>query len=275
MDCSPIPTRAELKELDDAAARALPDDPTPSLAEIAARPDVRHLGRPAPAPQRPEEPLRAVVIGTDAALSAVLTRAMRADYLWVEFGFVPIDASVAAINWGLPEDPSYVWEAPVRPAPLIRDDKGIAVAGSATLTAASGGEYTGEIIVDDATLLFHRATEGSTPLFGAYGARLVPMVDEPGILAARLLTPLCGWPGHQRFSLSTLHSLWRNPGTRWLTRRAAQPAAVVDPDRPLRGRAVQTGGVGVLVSIDGVPAKRPVKRSTFYRHLRDLQVVRP
>ena len=41
------------------------------------------------------------------------------------------------------------------------------------------------------------------------------------------------------------------------------------------GRAVQAGGPELRVVVDGVSAKRPVNRVTFYRHLRDLQVVRP
>src|SRR5699024_152583 len=41
------------------------------------------------------------------------------------------------------------------------------------------------------------------------------------------------------------------------------------------GRAMQAGGPELRVRVDGASGKRPVKRSTFYRHLRDLQVVRP
>ncbi|WP_422742612.1 peptidase M50 [Mycobacterium sp. WMMD1722] len=38
------------------------------------------------------------------------------------------------------------------------------------------------------------------------------------------------------------------------------------PQRWLTGRAAQLGTVGALVVRDGVPAPRPVTRSTFYRH---------
>jgi len=41
------------------------------------------------------------------------------------------------------------------------------------------------------------------------------------------------------------------------------------------GRAVQAGGPQLRVIVDSVPHKRPVTRVTFYRHLRDLQIVRP
>ena len=141
---SEVPTRAELKQLDALAKEILPEDPTPTLDEIAAQPDVDHLGRPAAAPQARflRDPLRVVVVGSDAALSAVLTRMMRADYLWAEVGFVPTDeTSTAAMNWGLPtsaEDAlSFALSAPVKPVPLIRNDAGLAVAGAATITELS------------------------------------------------------------------------------------------------------------------------------------------
>jgi len=37
---------------------------------------------------------------------------------------------------------------------------------------------------------------------------------------------------------------------------------------------LQAGGVKLKVSVDGVDRPRPVDKVTFYRHLRDLQVVR-
>ena len=99
---SPIPTRAELKALDAIAAEVLPVDPTPSLAEIAQQPDVAHLGAPQLAPQPLPHPLRAVVLGDDAALSAVLSRLMRADTMWVEVAYCPLDAdSAVAKQWGI------------------------------------------------------------------------------------------------------------------------------------------------------------------------------
>ena len=73
IDVKAVPTRQELKALDSLAAEVLPEDPTPSLAEIAAQPDVAHLGAPQYAPQPISDPLRVVVVGSDAALSAVLT----------------------------------------------------------------------------------------------------------------------------------------------------------------------------------------------------------
>lgn len=262
LQVSEVPTRAELKQLDALAKEILPEDPTPTLDEIAAQPDVDHLGRPAAAPQARflREPLRVVVVGSDAALSAVLTRMMRADYLWAEVGFVPTDeTSTAAMNWGLPtsaEDAlSFALSAPVKPVPLIRNDAGLAVASAATIAEWTDEEITGEIIVDDDVLL--RADREKH----VFGARLVPMTDAPGIVAARAVTSFSSEVAPRRGLFGRL-------------RRPAQPGQL-DPASVVRGRAVQAGGPSLSVSIDGVRAPRPVKRVTFYRHLRDLQIVRP
>ena len=259
---SEVPTRAELKELDALAEEVLPEDPTPTLDEIAAQPDVDHLGQPGSAPQARflREPLRVVVVGSDAALSAVLTRMMRADYLWAEVGFVPTEeTSTAAMNWGLPtstEDAlSFALTAPVKPVPLIRNDAGLAVAGSATIAEWSDDEITGEIIVDDAVLL--RADREKH----VFGARLVPMTDAPGIVAAKAVSSFTAEDEPRRRLFARL-------------RKQAQPGQL-DPDSVVQGRAVQAGGPELSVSVDGVRAPRPVKRVTFYRHLRDLQIVRP
>ena len=254
-DLSPIPTRKELALIDAFLNPLLPTDPTPSLDDIAAQPDVRHLGAPEPAPQAPHlaEPARIVVVGSDAALSAVLTRLMRSDRLWAEVAFIPVPAaaaSAAAQNWGLPTDAAealdFARTAPVRPAPLIRNDSGLAVAGSATISDAANGSFTGEVIIDDHTLA---ATSPKT-----FGARLVPMTDAPGILAARATSPV--------EPQGRLRSLLRKPGQ-------------LDPESVSTGRAVQAGGPQLRVIVDSVPHKRPVTRVTFYRHLRDLQIVRP
>ena len=257
-DLSPIPTRKELSLIDAFLNPLLPTDPTPSLDDIAAQPDVRHLGAPEPAPQAPHlvEPARIVVAGSDAALSAVLTRLMRSDRLWAEVAFIPVPStaasttSAAAQNWGIPTSPAealdFARTAPVRPAPLIRNDSGLAVAGSATISDASNGSFTGEVIIDDHTLA---ATSPKT-----FGARLVPMTDAPGILAARATSPV--------ESQGRLRSLLRKPGQ-------------LDPESVSTGRAVQAGGPQLRVIVDSVHHKRPVTRVTFYRHLRDLQIVRP
>lgn len=142
IDVKAVPTRQELKALDSLAAEVLPEDPTPSLAEIAAQPDVAHLGTPQYAPQPISDPLRVVVVGSDAALSAVLTRLMRADTMWVEVGFVPTDDdSPTADYWGITnlsieEQFDCAASGRVRPLPLIRDDAATAVAASSRMSGS-------------------------------------------------------------------------------------------------------------------------------------------
>ncbi|MGV3282333.1 hypothetical protein [Corynebacterium sp. 11254D000AR] len=201
LDCEAVPTRKELKALDAAAREILPEDPTPSLDEIAAQPDVAHLGAPAPAPQPVPEALRVIVIGTDAALSAVITRLMRADTMWVEVAYVPVeDTSAAAQNWGLPQNTNDAFrlalEGVVAPVPTIRNDAGQAVAGSATISQWNPGAMTGEIIVDDHVLVRQDGEALRGPQAGVYGAKLVPMVDAPGIVAAAVLIPTSQTPAY-------------------------------------------------------------------------------
>lgn len=239
----PVPSRRDLKFLDEAAREVLPVDTTPSLQEIAASPEVSHLGEPTFAPQQPDERLRVIVSGSDAALSAVLTRMMRADYMWAEVAYLPNDpSSPAAVVWGIPasavEANALALDGPVRPMPCIRNDSGLVVAGSATLTHADGAPYVGEIVVDDEVLV---RSDGQGR---AFGARLVPTTHAPGLAAAAIRK--------KRFRSRT----------------------VIDATRTPSGRALQSGGHSILVTVDGVPAKRPVERVTFYRHLRDIQAVR-
>lgn len=286
-DLSAIPSRRELRFLDEAAKEILPVDPTPSLDEIAAQPDVDHLGTPQPAPQRPDEPLRVIVQGTDAALSAVLTRMMRADYLWAEVGYLPVDPeSPAATNWGLPRDPVAAVEiavaGPVKPVPLIRTDTGLAVAGSATISSWDDGELTAEIVVDSAVLLRHDARD-QVRFHGVFGARLVPMTTAPGIAAVRATSPatpaeetgsgLGGWLT-RRYPPERLQKMAESRLFRRVLNDAPAPHGLLAPESLLSGRAVQAGGPDLAVTVDGVRAKRATKRTTFYRHLRDLQIVR-
>lgn len=261
LDLPEIPTRQDLKPIDEIAKQVLPHDPTPSLQDIAMQPDVPHMGAPGPAPQPIEDPLRFVVVGSDAALSAVLTRLMRADHLWAEIGFVPLGASVAATNWGLPsliDATELARSGTVRPAPLIRDDASIAIAGHATVSDWENREITAEVIVDDHVLL--RNESGSRiPALGTFGAKLVPMTDAPGIAAVVLDTPL-----EERAPKGL---------DKFLRRKL--PHGTADASSLSTGRALQAGGQTLRIAIDGISRKRPVDRVTFYRHLRDLQIVRP
>lgn len=273
-----VPARKDLRFLDDVAAECLPEDPTPSLAEIQAMPDVRHLGAPQPAPQQPDEALRVIVSGTDAALGAVLTRMMRGDYLWAEVAFLPADpASPAAVCWGVPARAdaaaAFAMEAPVVPAACVRNDTGDVLAGSATLYRGDGTEeFVGEIVVDSQTLLYN---ERPTARFsGQFGARLVPTMDAPGIACVPLTTPITTAGPASRRSPEQLEWLSATPGLRWLARGKSAPAALADPSRALTGRAVQAGGEGISLLLDATVKPRTLTRSTFYRHLRDIQSVR-
>ncbi|GAA1471558.1 hypothetical protein P4N68_03565 [Corynebacterium felinum] len=252
-----IPSRAELKQLDTITRAILPEDPTPSLDDIAKQPDVAHLGAPQPAPQAQflPTPLRVIVIGSDAALSAVVTRLMRADTLWAEVAYIPTDTtSPVARSWGLDDDAAtFAFTAPAQPTPLIRDDAAIAVVGQASVTDKDNKEITAEIIVDDHVLLRHQSGKRN-PVIGIFGARLVAMLDQPGIAAVILNTP-------------------REPVARGFFRRNLSHGTA-DPHSLATGRALQAGGENLTITIDGVSRPRPVTRVTFYRHLRDLQAVR-
>ena len=73
-------------------------------------------------------------------MSAVLTRLMRADTMWVEVGFVPTDDDSPTANyWGIvnlsvEKQFDYAVSGRVRPLPLIRDDAATAVAGRASVS---------------------------------------------------------------------------------------------------------------------------------------------
>src|SRR5699024_5356711 len=60
-EVSAIPTRRELKVLN--PLPELVTEPTPTLDEIAAQPDVPHQGEPQPAPHVTSEPVRGGGIG--------------------------------------------------------------------------------------------------------------------------------------------------------------------------------------------------------------------
>lgn len=268
-----VPGRRELKLLDEIASTYLPVDPTPSLDEIAAQPDIPHQAEPQPAPQRPDEPVRVVVIGPDAALAAVVTRLMRIDALWMSVGFVPtVGASLVAQNWGLGDDQlptpqaalEFALRGPARPTAMVRDDAGIVTLGCAEIFHA-GGTLVGEVIVDSRTLFLNEDATVWDGRPGPYGARFVPTTGAPGLAAARLTTPST-WD-----AVAAAHP----PKKRLfgLLGAAGKPGGV-DPDTVLTGRALQAGGVDLTVVRDTVVHPRTVKSVTFYRHLRDGQFVR-
>lgn len=269
--------------MDAAAKICLPEDPTPSLAEIQASPDVGHMGAPAFSPQSPETPLRVIVSGSDAALAAVLTRMMRGDYLWAEIAYVPDDpTSAAAVCWNVPTSRdaavALALEGSVTPAACIRTDTGDVLAGAAEIYHADGREeFVGEVVVDSKRLIYRTGEDPSASFSGQFGARLVPTMDQPGIACSAFITPVSPPAGHSRpATLSPEQLEWfaSTPGLRWLTRGKHATPAVLDHTRILQGRAVQAGGSDITVKLDGVEKPRTVNRVTFYRHLRDIQAVR-
>ncbi|AKK11924.1 hypothetical protein [Corynebacterium uterequi] len=276
VEASAVPTRDELRALDAAAHEVLPYDPTPSLDAISAQPDVSHLGAPARPPQHPAEELRVIVVGSDAALSAVATRMMRGDYLWATLAYVPTQPSTVTAAWGLSGLPStslarIALTTPATPLATIRNDAGLAVLGSATITADDGGGFEGEIIVDDARLVARQTRPDAERFFGVFGAKLAPTPDAPGIAAMRLTTPVEAPSGGWRLAPERAQALHNVRALRWLTGFVTVRPGGLDADSLLTGRAVQAAGNRMRVTIDGVPGRRPVKRVTFYRHLRDLQ----
>ena len=219
---------------------------------------------------------------------------LRGASLWATVGLVPTaPGPPAATTWSVPGDPADAFRlaaaGSVRPMPTIRNDAGLVVAGSATITAWDDCSFVGEIVVDDDTLVFAEERQAEARFYGQFGARLVPTTQAPGIAALRL-TPPAVVPEEKRGGrgLRGLIGRWmagsmppvqvqawsETRGLAWLVDQAPLVPGGADPDSLLRGRAVQSGGEEIAVTVDGVRGRRPVQRVTFYRHLRDLQSVR-
>lgn len=279
------PGRKDLPFIDELVARYLPHDPTPSLDEIAAQPDVDHLGAPGPDPRTPIDTVRLVVVGTDADLDAVATRLMRIDATWMELAYVPVLAgggvlskayaspgessveakSVIATSWGVADKPwSIALSGSVYPVPLIRDDSGRVTLGAAEICSTDGSPFVGEIIIDDTTV---GAPEGSD----FYGTRLVSTLDAPGIAAVAMTGP-SAYSGDR--TKSTRSNSTKRSGFLGRFFHHGPETGAVD-STVLTGRAVQAGGEPFMVYRDGAAHPRALTRVTFYRHLRDMQVVRP
>jgi hypothetical protein len=110
---------------------------------------------------------RLVVVGTDADLAAVLTRLLRTERLDVEVAHVT----------GRPGDARTALNAPAVRTPLIRDDTGVVIAGSARWTPPEGRTtLRGEAVVDD-TVLF----DGDVT-----GVLVEPLPTLPGLRATVL-----------------------------------------------------------------------------------------
>ncbi len=126
---------------------------------------------------------RVAVLGADADLALVLTQMLRVDRL---------DIEVAHLRGRL--DARRALSAPARRVPLVRDDSGTALVGSALwLPPADSDAIHGEAVVDD-TVLF----DGDVA-----AVRIEPTTSLPGLRAAVL----------------------RGPRRRWVSGRAAQLGA--------------------------------------------------
>ncbi|MDI3313470.1 MAG: peptidase M50 [Mycobacterium sp.] len=123
---------------------------------------------------------RLVVVGADADLAAVLTRLLRTDRLGVEVGYTPVRHTAATRAYRLPAGRRAARRArcgSARRAPLIRDETGTVIVGSAVwLPPEEGRQLRGEAVVDD-TVLF----DGDVA-----GVRIEPTATLPG-LRARVL----------------------------------------------------------------------------------------
>lgn len=263
------PGRSDLAFLADIAAEVLPVDDAPTPAQISASKEVPELGDPELAPQRPSEPVRVLVAGPDASLAAVVTALLRRNLLWIEVAHIPGGPTPATRNYGLDDglDLRQALTRPVRPVPCIRDDTGSAIVGYALLTGpdatgtSSRGGLVGEVWVNE-----HALFSGT-----AHGVQVRPTPDAPGLVAAELPPP--AEAQERRGVLGRLFGR-RDQGAdldEGLTDAHGTPRLMHEP---LTGRAVQAGGPGFRYVRDGVEAKRPKEKTTLYRHLRDLQLVR-
>lgn len=144
-----------------------------------ARLAVRHVERPDDIDTATRGCGRLIVVGSDADLAAVLTRLLRADRLDVEVGH--------ATGW---------WAArrarsgTARRVPLIRDDTGSVIVGTAEWRGQGGAPLHGEAVVDDTGLFDGDVT----------GVLVEPTAAMPGLRAAVI----------------------RRGRRRWVTGRAAQ-----------------------------------------------------
>lgn len=119
---------------------------------------------------------RIIVLGDDAALAAVLTRLMRTERLDVEVAFVPETVTTAGHIYRLgtgSRAAKVALTGTATPTPLIRDDAGKAVVGSALVNGASGTALEGEAYVDD-TQLFYGVVQS---------LEVTPTPEMPGLKA--------------------------------------------------------------------------------------------
>lgn len=102
---------------------------------------------------------RVLVIGTDAALAAVVVRLLRKELLETrELAYAPVGPSVVAHRYSLPSGPRAVELARLGDpdlVPLVRDDAGGVLIGEASL-----GPLDGTVYVDEHRLLGGKRAKG-------------------------------------------------------------------------------------------------------------------
>jgi hypothetical protein len=106
---------------------------------------------------------RLIVVGSDADLAAVLTRLLRADRLDVEVGH--------ATGW---RSARRARRGTARRVPLIRDETGRVIVGTAEWRGEDGAPLHGEAVVDDTQLFDGEVT----------GVRVEPTASLPGLRAS-------------------------------------------------------------------------------------------
>jgi hypothetical protein len=155
---------------------------------------------------------RLIVVGSDADLAAVLTRLLRTERLAVEIGFVPPRRSAAARVYRLPTGRRAARRArrgTARSTPLIRDETGSAIVGSAQWRPDGDGQALhGEAVVDD-TVLF----DGDVA-----GVRIEPTTGLPGLRARVVRRGFGGWVTGRAAQLGTTGAVVARDGV-----RAARP----------------------------------------------------
>nr|WP_228046513.1 hypothetical protein [Saccharopolyspora sp. HNM0983] len=218
----------------DRAAR--PDAHGARWTDVGSRPGRQELD-----PVLAEATGRVVVHGTDADLAAVVLRLLRKDRLaGLEVGYVPAEPSPAARLWGVrPGDARHAFTASARPAPLIRDDSGGVLLGTAAIEPITGQVYCDDerVLNGPAPRLEVSPDPAATPLPAGSDPPADPAADGLRVAVLR----------------------------RGLLRRKRDTTA---------GRAAQASFDPTTVVQDGVAHPRPADKWVWYRHTQDLLLVR-
>jgi hypothetical protein len=155
---------------------------------------------------------RLIVVGSDADLAAVLTVLLRTESLDVEIGYLPPRRSPAARVYGLGRGRRAgrrTRRGAAHPMPLIRDETGSVIVGSAEWRPDGPGELLhGEAVVDD-TVLF----DGEVA-----GVRIEPTATLPGLRARPAHRRFGGWVAGRAAQLGTTGAAVVRDGV-----RAARP----------------------------------------------------